>query len=85
MYIKPNDREQLEAEIFISTLDERLDSLGPRPNTQAVCYLGWLARQKCNSERRIAAFVMRKCVEQIPFLEHKQGQPGHVAACWFTE
>jgi oligopeptide/dipeptide ABC transporter ATP-binding protein len=29
--------------------------------------------------------VMRKCVEQIPLLEPKQGSPGHVAACWFTE
>ena len=65
MYIKPNDREQLEAEIFISTLDDRLDSLGPRPNTQAVCYLGWLALQKCNSERKIAAFVKRKCDERF--------------------
>jgi oligopeptide/dipeptide ABC transporter ATP-binding protein len=31
-----------------------------------------------------AARVMRKCVEQIPQLEQKQGQPGHIAACWFT-
>ena len=29
--------------------------------------------------------VMRKCVEQIPPLEQKKGEPGHVAACWFTE
>jgi oligopeptide/dipeptide ABC transporter ATP-binding protein len=32
-----------------------------------------------------AVRVMRKCVEQIPPLEQKQGEPGHVAACWFTE
>ncbi|HEY2589249.1 MAG TPA: oligopeptide/dipeptide ABC transporter ATP-binding protein [Tepidisphaeraceae bacterium] len=31
-----------------------------------------------------SARVMRKCVEQSPPLEQKQGQPGHVAACWFT-
>ena len=30
------------------------------------------------------ARVMRKCVEQSPPLEQKQGQPGHVAACWYT-
>jgi oligopeptide/dipeptide ABC transporter ATP-binding protein len=29
--------------------------------------------------------VMRKCVEQSPTLEQKQGQHGHVAACWYTE
>ncbi|HZN66687.1 MAG TPA: oligopeptide/dipeptide ABC transporter ATP-binding protein, partial [Tepidisphaeraceae bacterium] len=29
--------------------------------------------------------VMRKCIEQIPPLEQKQGEAGHVAACWFTE
>ena len=29
--------------------------------------------------------VMRKCVEQDPPLEQKKGEPGHVAACWFTE
>ena len=29
--------------------------------------------------------VMRKCVEQLPPLEQKQGEPGHVAACWFTD
>ena len=26
--------------------------------------------------------VLRKCVEQMPPLEQKQGEPGHVAACW---
>jgi oligopeptide/dipeptide ABC transporter ATP-binding protein len=31
-----------------------------------------------------AARVMRKCVEESPPLEQKQGQSGHVAACWFT-
>jgi oligopeptide transport system ATP-binding protein len=30
------------------------------------------------------ARVMRKCVEQSPTLEQKQGEAGHVAACWFT-
>jgi oligopeptide transport system ATP-binding protein len=29
--------------------------------------------------------VMRKCVEQAPPLEQKQGEPGHVAACWYTQ
>ena len=29
--------------------------------------------------------VMRKCVEQIPPLEQKKGEPGHVAACWVTK
>ena len=29
--------------------------------------------------------VMRKCVDQLPPLEQKKGEPGHMAACWFTE
>ena len=29
--------------------------------------------------------VLRKCVEQIPPLEQKKGEPGHVAACWVAE
>ena len=29
--------------------------------------------------------VMGKCVQQNPPLEQKKGEPGHVAACWFTE
>ena len=29
--------------------------------------------------------VMQKCVVDRPPLEQKQGEPGHVAACWFTE
>jgi oligopeptide transport system ATP-binding protein len=29
--------------------------------------------------------VMRKCVEQIPPLEQKKGEAGHVATCWYTE
>jgi peptide/nickel transport system ATP-binding protein len=29
--------------------------------------------------------VLKKCVEQIPPLEQKQGEPGHVAACWVTK
>jgi oligopeptide transport system ATP-binding protein len=29
--------------------------------------------------------VMRRCVESQPGLEPKQGAPGHLAACWFTE
>jgi oligopeptide/dipeptide ABC transporter ATP-binding protein len=28
--------------------------------------------------------VLRRCVEEIPRLEPKQGEPGHVAACWVT-
>jgi oligopeptide transport system ATP-binding protein len=28
--------------------------------------------------------VMRKCVESMPTLEVKNGQPDHVAACWFS-
>ena len=28
--------------------------------------------------------VMRTCAEQSPPLEQKHGEPGHVAACWFT-
>ena len=28
--------------------------------------------------------IMRKCAEESPPLEAKQGQPGHVAACWYT-
>jgi len=30
------------------------------------------------------AQVMRRCVHELPPLEQKQGEPGHVAACWFT-
>jgi oligopeptide/dipeptide ABC transporter ATP-binding protein len=29
--------------------------------------------------------VLRKCVEQVPPLEQKQGESGHVAACWVTK
>lgn len=29
--------------------------------------------------------IMRKCIEQIPQLEQKQGATGHLAACWFTD
>ena len=29
--------------------------------------------------------VLRKCVEEMPPLEQKQGEPGHVAACWVTK
>lgn len=29
--------------------------------------------------------VLKKCVEQMPPLEQKQGEPGHVAACWVTK
>src|SRR5689334_6838952 len=29
--------------------------------------------------------VMRKCVQEVPPLEQKQGEAGHVAACWFTK
>src|SRR4051794_11599831 len=31
------------------------------------------------------ARVLRKCVDQTPPLEQKQGEPGHVAACWVTK
>ena len=29
--------------------------------------------------------VLRKCVEEMPSLEQKQGEPGHIAACWVTK
>ena len=29
--------------------------------------------------------IMHKCVHRAPDLEPKKGEPGHVAACWFTE
>ncbi len=29
--------------------------------------------------------VLRKCVDEMPPLEQKQGEPGHVAACWVTK
>jgi oligopeptide/dipeptide ABC transporter ATP-binding protein len=29
--------------------------------------------------------VLRKCAADIPPLEQKQGEPGHVAACWVTK
>lgn len=28
--------------------------------------------------------VLAKCVREMPPLEQKQGQPGHIAACWVT-
>jgi oligopeptide/dipeptide ABC transporter ATP-binding protein len=28
--------------------------------------------------------VLQKCVRELPPLEQKQGEPGHVAACWVT-
>jgi len=31
------------------------------------------------------ARVLRQCVQEVPPLEQKQGQPGHVAACWVTQ
>ena len=31
------------------------------------------------------AWVMRKCVAELPPLQQKQGTSGHVAACWFTD
>jgi oligopeptide/dipeptide ABC transporter ATP-binding protein len=30
------------------------------------------------------ARVLRKCAVELPVLEQKQGEPGHVAACWVT-
>ncbi|HYO07800.1 MAG TPA: oligopeptide/dipeptide ABC transporter ATP-binding protein [Tepidisphaeraceae bacterium] len=29
--------------------------------------------------------VLKKCVDEIPPLEQKQGEPGHIAACWVTK
>jgi oligopeptide/dipeptide ABC transporter ATP-binding protein len=29
--------------------------------------------------------VLSKCVNEIPPLEQKQGEPAHVAACWVTK
>jgi oligopeptide transport system ATP-binding protein len=29
--------------------------------------------------------VLRKCVEEMPPLEQKQGEPDHLAACWVTK
>jgi oligopeptide/dipeptide ABC transporter ATP-binding protein len=29
--------------------------------------------------------VLRKCAEEAPPLEQKQGEPGHLAACWVTK
>jgi oligopeptide/dipeptide ABC transporter ATP-binding protein len=29
--------------------------------------------------------VLRKCAHEMPLLEQKQGEPGHVAACWVTK
>jgi oligopeptide transport system ATP-binding protein len=28
--------------------------------------------------------VLQKCVAEVPPLEQKQGEPGHIAACWVT-
>lgn len=32
-----------------------------------------------------AVRVLRKCVDEFPALEQKQGEAGHVAACWVTK
>jgi len=29
-----------------------------------------------------ATRVMRRCVEETQVLEQKEGEPGHIAACW---
>jgi oligopeptide/dipeptide ABC transporter ATP-binding protein len=29
--------------------------------------------------------VLQKCVNEMPPLEQKQGEPGHIAACWVTQ
>jgi hypothetical protein len=29
--------------------------------------------------------VMSKCVTDVQKLEQKQGEPGHVAACWLAQ
>ncbi len=29
--------------------------------------------------------ILKKCVEEAPPLEQKQGEPGHLAACWVTK
>jgi oligopeptide transport system ATP-binding protein len=29
--------------------------------------------------------VLRKCVDEMPPLEQKEGEPGHIAACWVTK
>src|SRR6185312_5776390 len=29
--------------------------------------------------------ILRTCQEEMPPLEQKQGDPGHVAACWLTK
>jgi oligopeptide transport system ATP-binding protein len=29
--------------------------------------------------------VLKKCVQEMPPLEQKQGEPGHIAACWVTK
>jgi hypothetical protein len=63
MYIKPNDRDILEAEIFISTMDDRPGENGPR--TMAMCYIGWLALQKFKTEKRISAYVKKQCDEKF--------------------
>ncbi|KAI1693734.1 dynein light chain type 1 domain-containing protein [Ditylenchus destructor] len=53
MHINPNDRLVIEAEIFISTVDE--DSL------QLICDFAWLAMQKSTSPSDVASYLKNKC------------------------
>jgi oligopeptide transport system ATP-binding protein len=52
--------------------------------TVQITYKGeGLAPASGNGNGRLAR-VMRKCAEESPPLEQKNGQPGHIAACWYT-
>jgi len=58
--------------------------------TVQISYHGTPIRGRDGQDRAVRALdesarVMRKCVEQLPALEPKRGQAGHVAACWFTQ
>ena len=44
------------------------------------------SNESCSVESGGERFqVLTKCVMERPPLEQKQGEPGHVAACWVTE
>ena len=56
------------------------------------CPLTRIAAQQANASETVEITsggesfrVLRKCVEEVPPLEQKQGEPGHLAACWVTK
>jgi oligopeptide/dipeptide ABC transporter ATP-binding protein len=62
---------------------EKASEAGAQDTVQLTYQGEGLGAQPSNGDGSTAR-IMRKCAEQSPPLEQKQGQPGHVAACWYT-